>query len=459
MDRKKVSSTALCRLIAAAFALAMFCAAAQGAFVLSGGASASAAGAPAPEVAQAVPARQGDAVRKVAELSYKTAKPLLIRKLTITPPPALAAEKRAKKIEILTSEFETDEETYWLSSGIFTLDATAETVVCEFEPVEAQFIKVKILESWGPEVYPELGKVAIGLDTFKLIGSVMDFDGGAPVESAEIYIHGEKKAESNRNGDFIIEDCRYSTLEISVKARGYHDARESAPVFSGKKVSLAFRLKKHAYTIYGRVTDAATARPVALASVTIAQKGASPGNAAASRSFITDEFGYYYAGDVASGSYEISASAEDYFDLVKTVAVDASRSYIINFIMKSKVDLGPLEVARVLPPAGDPFTGEVRVVFNKSLNKGSLSPENFLVSIGDDATDAVEVARPPLDIEEVFFDPAAPDAKTVVLKVVSEEKIELTPVFDVSVSGVSDIYGVKIPENGVIVSNRKGASH
>lgn len=399
-----------------------------------------------------------DPARKIAELSYKMSKPSKIKKLTITPPAGLAAEKRAKKIEILTSEFDTEEETYWLSSGFFTLDETAETIICEFEPVEAQYIKIRILECRGPEIYPDLGKVTIGLNAFKLIGSVVDFDGGAPVSSAEIYIHGAKKAESNRNGDFIIEDCEYSTLEVSVKARGYHDIKESAPVFSGKKISMSFRMKKHSFTVYGRVTDSAGSKPIALASVTLALKETGSSPAAAPRSFITDEFGYYYAGEVKSGSYEICASAEDYSDLVKFVGIDSSKSYVINFIMKSKIDLGPLEVGPASPSAGAAFTDEVRLVFNKSIRENCLTPDNFQVSVNE-GTAGVEIKQSPIDITGVFFSPDDPQMKTVVLKISSEEKFTEMPEIDVNIFNITDIYGVRISENGIMISNRKGASH
>jgi hypothetical protein len=399
-----------------------------------------------------------DPVRKIAELSYKMARPSKIRKLTITPPAGQASEKRAKKIEILTSEFETEEDTYWLSSGFFTLDGTAETIICEFEPVEAQYIKIRILECRGPEIYPDLGKVTIGLNSFKLIGNVVDFDGGAPVSSAEVYIHGEKKAESNHNGDFIIEDCEYSTLEISLKARGYHDISESAPVFSGKKISMAFRMKKHSYTVYGRITDSAGGNPIALASVTLSLKDPAGSSAAATRGFITDEFGYYYAGFVQSGSYEICASAEDYSDLVKFVGIDSSKSYVINFIMKSKVDLGPLEAGSVHPSAGEAFTDEVRVVFNKSVKQSCLTPDNFLVSLNE-GTGGVEIKQSPVDITEVYFSPDDPQMKTVVLKIYAGEKFSAMPAVDVNIFNITDIYGVKISEKGVMISNRKGASH
>lgn len=399
-----------------------------------------------------------DPVRKIAELSYKMARPSKIRKLTITPPAGQAAEKRAKKIEILTSEFETEEDTYWLSSGFFTLDETAETIICEFEPVEAQYIKIRILECRGPEIYPDLGKVTIGLNSFKMIGSVVDFDGGAPVSSAEVYINGEKKAESDRNGDFIIEDCEYSTLEISVKARGYHDISESAPVFSGKKISMAFRMKKHSYTLYGRVTDSAGGKPIALASVTLSLKEPAGSSAAAPRGFITDEFGYYYAGELSSGSYEICASAEDYSDLVKFVAIDSSKSYAINFIMKSRIDPGPLEAGAVYPSAGEAFTDEVRVVFNKSLRQSCLIPDNFLVSLSE-GTGGVEIKQSPVDITGVFFSPDDPQMKTVVLKIAAGDKPSVMPAIDVNIFNVTDIYGVKISENGVMINNRKGESH
>ena len=395
-----------------------------------------------------------DSSRKIAELSYKIARPSKIRKLTISPPAGIETQKRAKKIEILTSEFETEEDTYWLSSGTFTLSETAENVVCEFEPVEAQYIKIRILQCYGPEIYPNIGRVNIGLNTFKLIGSAVDIDDGAPVSSAEVYINGEKMAETNKNGDFIIEECQYATLEINLKANGYHDIKESAPVFSGKKISMAFKMKRHSYTVYGRALDSLTSKPIALASIAIIPAG----NAPAARNLITDEFGYYYVKDIQSGTYEVKASAEDYSDLVRPVQIDSSKSYVINFIMKSKIDLSPLMVTGVFPASGDAFTDEVAVVFNKGVHKNSLKHDNFLVSLNYSG-ESSEVESSSFDITEIKYSPSDDSGKTVLLKIASEEKCSVMPALDVSVSGVADIYGVRISESGVVVSNRKGGSH
>ena len=285
-----------------------------------------------------------NAERKIAELFYKTSKPSKIRSLSITPPAGIEPRMRAEKIEILSSEFDTEDETYWLSSGIFTLNDTAETTVCEFEPIDAQYIKIRILKCRGEDIFTNLGKVNIGLNTFKLAGVITDIEDGTPVTDAEVYINGEKSAGTNKNGDFLIEECQYGTLEISVHASGYHDIKETAAVITGIKVSTAFKMKKHSYTVYGRIIGPDNLKPIALAGVKLIPLNYSgtTGEISASAdtaevkvlSRITDEFGCYYIQSVQSGSYEISASAEDYRDLVKSVYIDASKIYAINFIMK-----------------------------------------------------------------------------------------------------------------------------
>jgi len=261
------------------------------------------------------------------------------------PPAGIEPRMRAEKIEILSSEFDTEDETYWLSSGIFTLSDTAEITVCEFEPIDAQYIKIRILKCRGEEIFTNLGKVNIGLNTFKLAGVITDIEDGTPVADAEVYINGEKSAGTNKNGDFLIEECQYGTLEISIHASGYHDIKETAAVITGKKVSTAFKMKKHSYTVYGRIIGPDTLKPIALAGVKMIPLNYSAGatqeiSVSADTvetkvlSRITDEFGCYYIQSVQSGSYEISASAEDYRDLVKSVYIDASKNYAINFIMK-----------------------------------------------------------------------------------------------------------------------------
>ncbi|EKD68370.1 MAG: hypothetical protein ACD_47C00673G0002 [uncultured bacterium] len=126
--------------------------------------------------------------------------------------------------------------------------------------------------------------------------------------------------------------------------------------------------------------------------------------------------------------------------------------------MKSKVDLGPLEAGPVYPSAGEAFTDEVRVAFNKSIRESCLTPDNFLVSLNE-GTVGVEIKQSPVDITEVFFSPDDPQMKTVVLKIYAGEKFSSMPAIDVNIFNITDIYGVKISENGVMISNRKGASH
>jgi hypothetical protein len=282
--------------------------------------------------------------RKIAELSYKTSKPSKIRSLSITPPDGIEPRKRAEKIEILSSEFDTEDETYWLSSGIFTLSDTAETTVCEFDPIEAQYIKIRILKCRGEEIYTNLGKVNIGLNTFKLAGVITDFEDGTPVTEAEVYINGGKSGASDKNGDFLIEECQYGSLEISIRASGYHDIKETEAVFTKKKIYMAFKMRKHSYTVCGRICGPDGSSPIALAGVKLIPANYHAASLEISAnadtgevkplSRITDEFGCYYIEGVQSGSYEISASAEDCRDLVKSVYIDASKKYVINFIMK-----------------------------------------------------------------------------------------------------------------------------
>ncbi len=289
--------------------------------------------------------------RRIAELSYKTAGPVMIRSIIITPPAGIERQKQVQKIEILTSEFDTPDDTYWLSSGIFELSETAETTVCEFDPIDAQYIKIRILQCRGGEIHYNIGKVTIGLNTFKLTGGITDSADGAPVRNAGIYVNGEKLSVSNQNGDFIIEKCPYGTLEIVINADGYHYFKETAPVFDGKKISMAFKMKKHSYALCGRVTDIETGQAVALASISIAPAGVfEKKNEAVGKETIeinavpseiktdalTDEFGFYHFENLSTETYEIKISAEDYGGLSKTLEIKSGKKYVVNFVVRSK---------------------------------------------------------------------------------------------------------------------------
>ncbi|HNY10826.1 MAG TPA: carboxypeptidase regulatory-like domain-containing protein, partial [Candidatus Wallbacteria bacterium] len=389
---------------------------------------------------------------RVALLSYKMSKPSRINRITINVRAGIEQEKRAKKIEILTSEIDSDDETDFISSGIFDLGDTGEAQVCTFEPVLAQYLKIKILESFGPETWPELGRVSIGVASFKIEGNIVDAASSAPLTGAEINLSGSGKTLSDGSGRFVFEDCDYGTIEITARSNGYLDAHQLIPVFAGRKVAITFKMKKHSFAVSGRVTDTETGKPVALCEVAIFPAS---GDAVKKplASTVTDELGFYFFEKAQPGTVEIRALAEDYSELFQRVCIEKQKSYTINFLLKSRFANTPFTAMELSPKSGEDITNEVKIVFSHPVSENSLKNDNFAFEYHETSIEGAMAQKEPLDVESVRLDPADPLLRTVIVKVKVDGKMKKMPSLDLNIMNVSDTGKRPVAEDGVLISN------
>lgn len=389
--------------------------------------------------------------KKYVVLSYSMPKPAKINRLTLTVPKGQPLLERAKKIEILTSEFNSDDEVDWMSSGIFGLSDTSDVAVCHFETTLAQYIRIKVLESYGETISAGIGKVSIGIAAYRIVGTVVDASTKKPLESAEVCISGPRFAETDAAGKFAFDDCDYGTIEISARRAGYFDASQALPVVSGKKVAITFRMKRHDFTLSGRAFDAETRRPIALCEITMTRQGKDGGRI--TRKAISDELGFYRAERLETGKYDIRASADDYEDLSHAVQIESTKTYTVNFIMKSRYDNSPLSATAFAPAAGEPATGEVRVTFSRPVARKSLKTDNFSFEYHEDNIGEALARKKPVEIGDIRLDPADPSGRTVLLSITFDPSYVNMPALDLNVTSVSDLNGRQIPESGLMVSN------
>lgn len=390
--------------------------------------------------------------RKIAVLSYKMPRPAKINRLTVKVPESIPPQKRAKEIEISVSEIESDDESDWIAAGRFELPGSAEVSVCSFEPQIAQFIRVRILKSHGPEVHPELGAVSIGSATFRIEGGMADAQDGSAIASAEIRLSGGRRTLSDAKGKFAFDECDFGTLEIAARAHGYLDAHQVIPVFSGKKVSITFKMKKHSFAISGRVSDSASEKPVALAEIGLSSVQAD-GQRKLVKTVMSDELGFYYFESCPEGDAEIKAAAEDYADLSKQVRIDPGKSYTINFIMKSLTDGKPFEVLKFEPRAGAPETAEIRLTFSRPLAAKSLKTDNFTFEYHESSIEEAIERKQPVDAESVAFDPSDATGRTIVLRMGMAPGTASMPALDLNLCNIFDAGGRPLSEEVVLISN------
>jgi len=391
------------------------------------------------------------AKKKYVVLSYSMSKPSKINRLTITVPKNQPILERAKKIEVMTSEFNSDDDIDWLSSGIFNLSDTSDVIVCNFEATLAQYIRIKILEGYGEKIYANIGKVSIGIASYRIVGTAVDSGSKKPLESTEVCIGGNRFFETDAAGKFSFDDCDYGTLEISARRAGYFDASQTIPVFSGKKVAITFKMKRHDFTLSGRAIDVDTKKPIALCEISISRQAKDGGRV--TKKVISDELGFYKAQKLETGKYEIKASFEDYDDLAQTVQIESTKTYTVNFLMKSKYDNSPLGVTSFTPRAGEAATGEVRLVFSRPVSRKSLKTDNFGFEYHEDDIGSALSRKKPVEISDIRLDPADASGRTVLIGITFDPSLLNMPALDLNIMNVSDRNGLQMKESGILVSN------
>lgn len=394
---------------------------------------------------------------KVVILSYGLNKLSKISRVTIKVPKGQPVEKRAKKIQILTSEINSDEEFDWISAGIFELSSTEENINCIFDPINAQYIKIKILEGYSPDVTPELGRVSIGTDSFKLEGGAIDISAKLPIESVEIYLvgaGGTKKTFTDKTGSFSFDSCEYGTYEIKALSPGYLESSQSLPVFSGKRVNVTFKMKKHSYVLFGKTCDLETGKPIALAEINI-YKVDNSGAKTLVKNIMSDETGSYNLNKIDSGRYELRVASEGYSNLTQQVDIESGKTYTINFKMKSNVENTPFEVKGFVPAYNDTVSTEIRVMFNHPVMASTLANDNFVFEYHEIDIDAAIMKKDPIETQKIIIDPDDKTKSSVLISIIMDKNFKKMPALDLNIFNVTDVNGQKLSEDGILVSNYK----
>ncbi len=162
-------------------------------------------------------------------------------------------------------------------------------------------------------------------------GHVIDSASGLPIGGATVTYPGGETT-TGADGSYTINGLASGPELISASAAAHASAAQTPIVPAGGVATVNFALDLMATYITGTVTDAATAQPLANASVTV--------SAPAGTTTTTDALGRYRL-DVAAGTYTVTASAVGHDPLSHAAIVSTGTYAVTDFSLAATVQTPP----------------------------------------------------------------------------------------------------------------------
>lgn len=154
-------------------------------------------------------------------------------------------------------------------------------------------------------------------------GTVSDGVTGRPISGASV-ADGALSAATDVNGNFALTNLTEGTHALAISAPGYASQSATVALGPGASVSQSVALNPLPGVLAGQVTDAVTAQPVPVATVSYTAGGAT-------NSAITDANGKYALSGVIEGSYSITAGGSGYVSQTVGVSVGPAASMTQNW--------------------------------------------------------------------------------------------------------------------------------
>src|SRR5438874_6847973 len=162
-----------------------------------------------------------------------------------------------------------------------------------------------------------------------LAGALTDGGSGAPIAGATISYSGTGpagpvtgSATTDSTGHYSVASIAVSSYSVTAQASGYQSQSATAVVGGGSTTTQNFALTSQGTTLTGSVTDAATAAPIAGATVS-----------AGTGSATSDVNGTYRITGLAPGNYTATASASNYAGTSAPVTLTAGSTTTQNFAL------------------------------------------------------------------------------------------------------------------------------
>jgi len=161
-----------------------------------------------------------------------------------------------------------------------------------------------------------------------IVGTVLDASGAA-VAGATVSYSGtgpagpvNGSATTDSTGHYSAAGIAVTSYTLTVQASGYQSQNRTATVGGGSTTTQNFALTSQSTTLAGTVTDSATTKPIAGATVT-----------AGTASATTDANGAYSIAGVAPGTYTATATGTGYASQSASVTLSAGTTTTQNFAL------------------------------------------------------------------------------------------------------------------------------
>ena len=187
------------------------------------------------------------------------------------------------------------------------------------------------------------GSVPLGAIT----GQVINAEDGSAISGAQVS-DGIRTSLTDTAGIYTIDDVSPGSYQLTASKEGYETSSLTVNVLSGSTslANLALTEVILPGGITGSVTDAADGSPIAGVVVTDGTRTAT-----------TDASGRYTLADVPAGSYEVTASKENYHSSFLTVTVLSGSSAVADFSLSPIVVPGSITGSVINAEDGSPIVG------------------------------------------------------------------------------------------------------
>jgi len=214
------------------------------------------------------------------------------------------------------------------AAGMYTIEDVPPgnyQAVASREGYETSSLTVNVISGTDVEANFSLSQVIV---PGSITGSVIDAKDGSPIAGAAV-TDDTRTVTTDASGKYTIADVPAASYEVTASKEGYQTAYLTVNVLSGSIAVVDFSLTAVILpsSITGSVTDAEDGSPIVGATV-------SDGT----RMTTTDATGKYTIADVPPGTYQVTASKEDYVSVTLTATVVSGGTAVMNFSLNPKPD-------------------------------------------------------------------------------------------------------------------------
>lgn len=360
--------------------------------------------------------------------------------------------RRASQIEVFITTIESNLEEDYISCGVFELPADEDRITCVFDPLAARYVRVKILASWGGENV-QAGEIQIGRTGASLDGTVTDAESGQPLSGVRIELAGNE-TQSSDDGRFHFPHLGSGTHILLLSRSGYAPTVRELTIDSTRARQLDIGLRRSMTDLYGLVRDA-EAQPLASVEITLRDPAVST---------TSDRLGFFACERLKAGSTEIVFSREGYRSLRRELLITPGIPKRLDVSLQAGRDTEPPLPLKLSPFAYHPadptrFGSPAQAIylhFDEAVDRNALNLLNYRLRAWEQVSGETRLqplAEGRVELIGVSLHRGDPGGRTVRLNLNYPQALRHMPFLELTVQGIGDEQGNRIPPPGRLVRN------